>query len=173
MKADVVAFQDALGLADISGGKNLAHVAGVGLLARTGIEQVEARQVVDIVSAQRLKHDKARLVRLGAKEIDLVGFVQASTGKAVGRHQIELFHISQRIAMVDLHDKAADPAQLVFQAACLAPLVDFQPVLVEEVGVLLVAERLPGHEVQAHLILPCPTRLKFPAIPDPVGAGSL
>jgi hypothetical protein len=55
--------------------------------------------------------------------------------------------------MVDLHDEAADPPQQVFQAAYPATLVDFQPILVEEVGVLLVAERLPGHEIQAHLIL--------------------
>ena len=84
------------------------------------------------------------------QEVDLVGLVEPRTGKPVGAHVVELFHIGQSRAVIDLDDEAADPLQKRIEAALLPALVDLQPVFVEEIGIFLIAQGLPRQYVQTH-----------------------
>ena len=153
VKADVMGLQDAPRLGQIRRGEDLAHVACVGRAARTRIEQVQAGEVVDIAGAERLEHHQARLLGTVAQKVDLVGIVKPGAGKAVGRHEIELFQIGQRRAVVDLNHDAADAFQERIEPTGQPPLVNFQAVIIEEIGILLIAQGLPRHHVQTHGIL--------------------
>ena len=154
METDVLTFQDPPGFRDIARCENFADIARVGLRPRHGVEQVQTGQIVLEVLAQRLQHDEMRLLRPAAEEEDLVRVVQPRAGKPVRSHEVELFEVGKSVPVIHLHDDAAYSLKHILQPARFPPVVDLQPVLIEEIGVLLVSERLPGLRFDSHFTSP-------------------
>ena len=110
--------------------------------------------VVLVARGERLEDDQPGELRLGLQEVDLVRLGEPGGLEAVGPHRGELGHVVHAVAVLHLDHQRGGVADDLVEARLLAPVVDPGQVLLEEVGVLLVAHGRVGGEIDHDVVVP-------------------